>query len=259
MTSDEQVPIRIRIEKDEPIEIAVLCKALLSLNNSIEEFISIQTGVSKVKTTLQSVEKGSDIFNLYIHAVSGVLAISEFLPTVNAYFDFFNNIKNINKKSIDDIREDRFLTTTAMQNLENIIDLAGTSGAKLEITGSTFNNCIFINANNKEIFKKGIETARKIRDEECKEQVKKVFEKMSITLYQTTNTDKKVKFKAYCYELSDKAIPILIDDDMLKLEILDNPYSYRFVCDLEIHKDAKGKISLYRAFNYIDKFEIIKD
>ena len=255
----ENIQIKFRIEKDNPLDITTLATALLSFNNSIDEFVATQTGVSGARATLQSVEKGSDIFNMVIFAASGALAIGELLPTINAYFEFFGNIKNIGKKSVDDIVCDQFLTPTSLQNLENVVKLADKDRVSVEITSPVFNHCIFINQDNKEAYKQGIATARQIKDFENKEAVKKVFEKMSITLYQTTNTDKKVKFKAYCYELSDKAIPILIDDETLKTEILENPYSYRFVCDIEIHKDEKGKISLYRAFNYVDKFEIIKD
>ncbi|CAD7288260.1 hypothetical protein [Campylobacter suis] len=259
MTSDDKISIKLRIEKDSPLELTALANALLSLNNSIDEFVSKQTGITGTKTTLQSVEKGSDVFNMVVFGVGGALAIGEFLPTINAYFEFFSNIKNIGKRSVDEIKQDPFLTPNMLLHLENIINLTDKEKVSLELTSPVFNNCIFINQDNKESYKQGLNTARQIRDDQNKEQVKKVFDKMSITLYQTTNTDKNVKFKAFCYELSDKAIPILIDDEILKTEILENPYNYRFICDIEIHKDAKGKIGLYRAFNYIDKFELTKD
>lgn len=252
----EKIPVKLTINKDEPLELTALSRALLSLNDAINEYAAISCGTDGVKTTLQSVEKGSDIFYL---VVTGAIMFDQLLPTINAYFDFFNNVKNIGKRSVDDIKEDKFLTRTSLDNIENIINLAGQSGVSVTINYNDYKDCMIINQENKDAYKQGIATARQIKAFENKEAVKKVFEKMSITLYQTTNTDKKVKFRAYCYELSDRAIPILIDDEKLKAEILENPYSYRFVCDLEIHKDEKGKISLYRAFNYIDKFEIVKE
>lgn len=252
----EQIPIKVTIERDQPLDIATFSKALLSLNNAVDEYVSLSSGTSGIKATLNGVEKGSDI--IYI-LITGAVMFNMLLPTINGYFEFFNNIKNIGKKSVDEIKDDKFLTPTAINDMENIVNLANQSGVSVTINYNNFNDCIVINQENKEAYRQGIATVRQIRDFDNKEAVKKVFEKMSITLYQTTNTDKKVKFKAYCYELSNKAIPILIDDEALKAEILENPYSYRFVCDIEIHKDEKGKISLYRAFNYIDKFEIIKD
>ena len=95
----ENIQIKFRIEKDNPLDITTLATALLSFNNSIDEFVATQTGVSGARATLQSVEKGSDIFNMVIFAASGALAIGEFLPTINAYFEFFGNIKNMGKKA----------------------------------------------------------------------------------------------------------------------------------------------------------------
>lgn len=252
----EKIPIRLKIDKDSPLDLTELSRALLSLNNSIDEYVATSCGTSGAKTTLESVEKGSDIFNM---AVVAAVMFGEALPMINAYFEFFSNIKNIGKRSVDEIKGDKFLTETSLDDIENIVNLASQSGVSLAINYNNYKDCVIINQENKNAYKQGIATVRQIKDFENKEVVKKTFNKMSITLYQTTNTDKKVKFRAYCYELSDRAIPILIDDENLKTEILENPYNYRFVCDIEIYKDANGKISLYRAFNYVDKFEIIKD
>ncbi|MGG7074366.1 hypothetical protein U5B43_08965 [Campylobacter sp. 9BO] len=252
----EKVAIKLTIQRDEPLDIAIFSKALLSLNNAIDEYVTLSSGTNGIKTTLQGVEKGSDIIYLMI---TGALMFDKLLPNINEYFTFFSNIKNICKCSVDDIRNDKFLTPSALNDIENVVNLANQSGVSVTINYNNYKDCLIINQENKESYKQGLNTARQIKGDIEQEQVKKVYQKMSITLYQTTNTDKKVKFKAFCYELSHNAIPILIDDEALKAEILESPYTYRFVCDIEIHKDAKGKISLYRAFNYIDKFEIIKD
>lgn len=87
----ENVNIRFTIQKDNPIDIKTLSNALLALNNSIDEYIYITQGTSGIKTTLKSVEKGSDVFNL---VVCGTLMFGELLSNINAYFEFFNNIKN---------------------------------------------------------------------------------------------------------------------------------------------------------------------
>lgn len=36
-------------------------------------------------------------------------------------------------------------------------------------------------------------------------------------------------------------------------EMLENPYNYRFLVDLEVYKDERGKITTYRAYHYKDK------
>lgn len=86
---------------------------------------------------------------------------------------------------------------------------------------------------------------------------KTLYENMLIEFYQTTNSQKPLKHKAFCYNLSKNAKDIFIDDERLKQEMLDNPYQYKFLVDLEVYKDAQDKITTYRAFHYKDK--MIKD
>lgn len=47
--------------------------------------------------------------------------------------------------------------------------------------------------------------------------------------------------------------PAFIDDDRLKQEMLENPYHYEFLVDLEVYKDENDRIKTYRAYNYKEK------
>lgn len=88
-----------------------------------------------------------------------------------------------------------------------------------------------------------------------KSEAKTIYPHMMIEFYQTTNTQKDIKHKAYCYDLSPTAKGIIISDETLKAQMLENPYNYRFLVDLEVYKDESGQILNYRAFNYHDKIE----
>lgn len=240
----ENIQIKFRIEKDNPLDITTLATALLSFNNSIDEFVATQTGVSGARTTLQSVEKGSDIFNMVIFAASGVLAIGEFLPTINAYFEFFGNIKNMGKKSVDDIIQDPLLTPTSLQNLENVVKLADKDRVSVEITSPVFNHCIFINQDNKEAYKQGIATARQIKDFENKEQ--KYFENVLIRMKEVKDSDRIVKDKAVCDDiLPGRAVSAEIVDKEAKELINKNPFDNYYLVDLTVHK-MSGAVKLYR-------------
>ena len=56
----EEMPIKVTIERDQPLDIATFSKALLSLNNAVDEYVSLSSGTSGIKATLNGVEK----FNL---------------------------------------------------------------------------------------------------------------------------------------------------------------------------------------------------
>lgn len=87
---------------------------------------------------------------------------------------------------------------------------------------------------------------------EDKAEVKTIYKNMMIEFWLTANTQEK-QTKAFCYEISAQPIATSITDENLKKIVLDNPYTYRFLVDLEVYKNAEGKILNYRAFNYKDK------
>lgn len=87
-------------------------------------------------------------------------------------------------------------------------------------------------------------------------EVKMIYKNMMIEFWRTANTQEK-QTKAFCYEISAQPIATLIADENLKKIVLENPYTYRFLVDLEVYKNAEGKILNYCAFNY--KVKIIKN
>lgn len=252
MTSEE---LKLIIQKDEPLELDALAKALMSLNSALNEYTCTQTGYDGIKISLERVEKGSNVFVLAVGATAAFLEFEKPLNIINGFFELVKNIKDIGKKSINDIKEDKALTPSFTNDLENIINLAEQKGTSVTINYNHYKDCLIINQENKDDYKEGIRNIKRIKQDQNEKSVKLIYEKMNVSFYQTTNTAKKVNFKAFCYELSPKAIPTLVDDAALKAEILADPYGFSFICDLEVYKNIEGKITSYRAFNFIDKLE----
>ena len=237
----EKINIKFTIQKDEPIDIKALADALLALNNSIDEYIYLTQGASGIKTTLKSVEKGSDIFNLL---VCGSLMFNELLPSINAYFEFFNNIKNISKKSVDEIKNDKLLTKNTLENIEKIVNLAEQKDLNLSLVYNDYKDCVIINQENKEFFKQGIDTAKKIKNYEDKEL--RHFENVLIKMKEVKESERIVRDKAICDDIvQGKAISAEIVDKEAKELINKNPFDNYYLVDLSVHK-IDGFIKLYR-------------
>lgn len=237
----ENVNIRFTIQKDNPIDIKTLSNALLALNNSIDEYIYITQGTSGIKTTLKSVEKGSDVFNL---VVCGALMFGELLPNINAYFEFFNNIKNIGKKSVEEIKKDKTLTKSNLDNLESILALAEQKDLNLSITYNDYKDCVIVNQENKDAYKQGIATAKQIKNYEDKEQ--KHFQNVLIRMKEVKDSERIVKDKAICDDIvPNKAISMEIVDKEAKELINKNPFDNYYLVDLSVHK-IDGLVKLYR-------------
>lgn len=241
MNSIENVDIKLIIQKDEPIELKALSSAFLALESSIDEYAYITQGASEIKTTLKSVEKGSDVFSLVI---SGALMFGELLACVNTYFEFFSNIKNIDKKSIEDIKNDPLLTKTSLDNIEKIINLAEQKGTSITLNYNEFKDCLIINQENKNLYKQGIATARQIRNYEDKEQ--RHFQNVLIRMKEVKDSERIVKDKAICDDIViNKAISTEIVDKEAKELINKNPFDNYYLVDLSVHK-IDGVVKLYR-------------
>lgn len=251
----QELIITLKIERQSPLNLQILSNAVLSLNASLGKFIEQDKGISKFELQLKGVEKGSDIFHFFVNIYS-VLPFNEYLNAINAYFELWKNLKSIKQQNIEAIQNERYINKTMAKDMLNIINLHSI-GANANITNNFNNNQITINHNNFKLYCENLDFLAKIKGFNEKIEIKTLYENMIIEFYQTTNTQKALKHKAFCFNLSREAKDIFIDDEVLKKEMLDNPYKYKFLVDLEVYQGSEGKITTYRAFNYKDK--IIKE
>lgn len=243
--------INFSIHKTKSLDIKKLFLCLNAFNQAMNEYIYKTTG-ENIKLELQSVEKGSDIFNLIIIGGGLFLASGGVIKAVNQWLDFIIKIKDIKSKdTIESIKNNPIYSKTFIQNLGYINKfIIDENIEKISIKNNK--NIIFITDKDASIFIENLIIINNIKGYST-EPAQRIYENMMLEFYQTTNTDKDIKHKAFCYEISDKPIPTLITDETLKQIVLDNPYNYRFLVDLEVYKNTDDKILNYRAFNYKDK------
>lgn len=248
--ADKMEIVSFKVEKNKSIPIKELLIAIEAFNQATSEFIQYKSG-EKVELQLQSVQKGSDVFNLVLVGAGLFLASGEIIKVINDFFTLFKNLKIIDQKSAKDIKDDRLYSKNFVENLECIADFTNNENIHhIEIHNNK--NYIILNKEFAKELKDNLALIKKIKDYDRKE-VKEIHTQRLIEFYQTTNTEKEVRHKAFCYEISDKAIATFITDTKLREEKLNNPYNYRFLVDLEVYRDTQGKILNYRVFHYQDK------
>lgn len=247
----QEIIITLKIQKQQALRLETLSNAILSLHHSLSSFVEMDKGLGGVELQLKSVEKGSDVFNFLVH-IGSLLPPNECISAINAYFELWHNLKTIKQQSIEQISQEKYIDKAMAKDLANIISLLNI-GADAQITNNFNNAHITINQNTFNIYSDNLECIAKIKGFDEKIEAKTIFENMLIEFYQTTNTQKPKAHKAYCYNLSKSAKNIFIDDDQLKQEMLENPYHYEFLVDLEVYKDENDRIKTYRAYNYKEK------
>lgn len=245
---EKEIVLTLKLEKTQPIELFKLTKAIDSLNQSLNNVCQQQTG-AKITLELKNVQSGSDVFNFLVAIPAVLVTYSEFVAVINNYFTLFKNIASIKKQTLEQIQEHPYYTKDLVRDLKNITTLS--ENANVNITNSFNDIAIYIPCGDTE-YMRGLDSISKIKGYDSKEPIKKIYENMMIEFYQTTNTQKDVKHKVYCYDISNEPIPTIISDENLKREMLDNPYNYRFLVDIEVYKQD-NIIKNYRAFNYRDK------
>lgn len=233
------------------IRVSDLAKTLKSLEKNIQK----QTG-NMSAMCISEVRKGSMIFDL-IQLANDVLPFLEF---INALPEFITNLKKCkttllssDKNQKKDLKVDHVET---VQNMSNIVLNGGkNSSLTLQINGNIYNNCtINIDANEARDLKKETEkflesqknTTLQINNND------KIMKNVLIYFTQT-NTQSDKADKAICEKISKKPIRIFIADKELKKKILENPYAYNFVVNLEVQY-KEDKPILYVIQDCLDKF-----
>lgn len=242
--------ISFKVEKNQSIDIRALLLVLNAFSQATSQYIKHQSG-EYVRLELQSVEKGSDIFNLVLVGGGLFLASGEIVKVINDYLNLFLSLKHIKEASVQSIKDDTLLSREFVENLDCVATFINNKDIS-QVTISREQKSIILNKENTKSIKESLEIIKDIKGYKSPP-IQRIYENMIIEFYQTTNTQKDIKDKAFCYEITDKPIPTLITDENLKKIVLDNPYSYRFLVDLEVYKNANGKILNFRAFNFRDK------
>lgn len=240
---NENLNLNIKIEKAQPLDIVKLSQAFISLNDLVKEYVKQDIGADDTIIRLENVKEGSDIFELVVIGAS-LFPVADYINSINAFFDFFKNLKSINAKSVDEIKSNEFLSKANTKRIKDVLNIAQKdTNTSFSIS---FNNCSFsITADNVGSYTDGVKTIEKIKDFD--NDVKSFYENVLIRMQMVKDSPKVVKDKAYCDEiLKGYAVSCEVTDPEAKKEILNDPFNNYFLVDLHTHT-IDGKIRLYRV------------
>ncbi|MDR1461457.1 MAG: hypothetical protein LBI78_07420 [Campylobacteraceae bacterium] len=240
----EENEIKLTITRDNNISIKDLSLALTSFDSLLKDYLTKNSGSADVQLNLKGVEKGSDIFFMEVVVAASLIPIGSYIDSVNGLFEFIRNLKDIFKKPVEEIKEDKFLTKTNVEKINNIIEVVeNNQGASFQFN----TNCQVININPTNIkqFKEAITLIGKIKEYDKEEKI--FYENVLIQMQTVKDSKKVVKDAAYCYEIvPHQAIPTEISDVEAKREILNDPFNNYFLVDLYVNR-MDGKVKLYRV------------
>lgn len=250
----EKVDFEIRLVHKEPIDLIEMANSLISLQNIVTSHLGKEHGYKDSKILLKGVKEGSDIYQLALDFGMGVLP---FLDGVNTVVETLGHIKsylNIEKKTIEEIRNDRHYNSINCENIKTLFApiLNNDDNSKIEIKVDGNVNAPIIVINNGQA-KKITDNANYIKniingvqDTQSIEE-KKLFEKVLIKMYSMKDTSKKVQDSSYCDEIiKGKSVATIIENIEDKKEILANAFNSLFLVDIEVVR-ADDQIKLYRV------------
>ena len=209
--------------------------------------------IKDVEVKISEVRKGSFEFDFVLMSFAPLLP---FMSDVNTTVDFIKRVSEL--KSFFLNQNSDIKPTLEEAKLMNSIN----------IPIQTFNNygTVIINDTqkvDKVEFNKEDSTlittnsSKYIKELKQKEDEEKqnIFKDRLIRFVQTRTDNKDYGNKSICEDISSKEIKTIFENDDIKNEILDNPYHYGFLVDLEvqyINNDAK----IYRIMKLNDKINL---
>jgi len=238
-----------KIDSDEPIELNQLILSLKSLGDEYGKF----SKVKDVEVKISEVRKGSFEFDFILTAFTSVLP---FMSDANTTVDFIKRISEL--KSF-------FLNQSS--NVQPTLEEAKLMNS-INVPIQTFNNygTVIINDTqkidkvefNKEESKLITSNSSKyLKDLKQKEDEEKqnIFKDRLIRFVQTRTDNKDYGNKSICVDITSKEIKTIFLNDSIKNEILDSPYHYGFLVDLEVQY-INDDVKLYRIMKLNDKIDL---
>ena len=249
----ENVNFEIRLVHSEPVDLIEMANSLISLQNIVSSHIGKEYGLKDSKILLNGVKEGSDIYQLALFFGMNVLPFADGINTISETIKHIKSYLNIDKKTIEEIRDNRHYNNVNCDNIKNFIApvVNNDDNSKIEIKIEGDVNApivVFNHSDAKKIFENA-DYVKKIvsNTESIKEEENRFFEKVLIKMYQMKDTDKRIQDSSYCDSIvKGKAIPTIIENIEDKKDILVNAFNSLFLVDIEVVK-ADDQIKLYRV------------
>jgi hypothetical protein len=261
---DNDVRLVITIENKKPIELLDLTKALVSLANQFNNYVS-KNGDSKeareAKLYVKEIRSGSVILELMELANIGVLPFVENMNTILDFAGYIRKAYNARLGKADEPSPE--LTHNDLRDLSQIVNpVANDSGSQINISTTVNGNVelhLHIDSNEanavQNIFQKELKALR------APEESDDTRSKVLLKWYQARNDMKSdTGNKGIIEDISSKPLNIIFHDDGLKDAMLhrDNPFTTVFVVDVKL-QHVSGKLAAYKITKLHETFYIPDD
>lgn len=243
----DSVKIEVCLKHERPVDIITMANSLIALNNMAIEHIGKESGAREAKLMLEGVREGSDIYSIAIDFGAGVLPIVDGIIQVIGFFDFLKSFKDIEKKSIAEIKENKHYNSINTKRMRDFIAPVHEQNTNINITinGDVSIDGFTLNSNEILSLMKNIDTVDEVRGEKQKEQT--IYEKVLIKMHKFTDTKKQVQDSSYCDEIvNGKAIPTKFINNEDKEDVRKDTFNNFFLVDIEVKK-FDGQVKLYEV------------
>lgn len=235
-----------KIDTEEAIKIKDVIKSLKSFSEEYSKF-SKQTDID---IKLYEVRKGSFEFDLILTSLHPILPMMSDINTTTEFIKKIIDLKNYflnnteNNSNLPSIEEAKFIS-----DISKPISIVNNG----TINVYENNDNISVNITKDENIKIQENTTKYI--EKIKDEKKNYFKDKLIYFVQTRNDNKDYGNKSICKDISDKELKTIFDNERIKEDILDNPYHYAYLVDLEVQY-VGDEPKLYKIVKLNDKIEI---
>lgn len=241
--------LTFKIDSDEPIELNQLIHSLKSIGEEYSKFSKIKD----VEIKISEVRKGSYEFDFVLMSLAPLLPLMsdmnttiDFIKRITDLKSFFLNQKNDLEPSLNEANMMKYVNIPIQTFVNN--------GTVIINDTNQINKVEFTKEESKVITENSINYIRQLKSKEDEEK-QNIFKDRLIKFVQTRTDNKDYGNKSICEGISDKEIKTIFINDEIKNEILDNPYHFGFLVDIEVQY-INDEAKVYRVVKLNDKIEL---
>lgn len=241
--------LTFKIDSDEPIELNHLIHSLKSIGTEYGKSSKIKS----VEVKISEVRKGSYEFDFVLMAVTPLLPL---MSDVNTTIDFIKRMSDLKSFFLNEKKdlEPTLNEATLMKDMNIPIQTFVNNGTVI-INDTNHRNKVEFNKEEAGIItNNSTKYIKKLKSKENEEK-QNIFRDRLIKFVQTRTDNRDYGNKSICEDISDKEIKTIFLNDSIKNEILDNPYHFGFLVDLEVQY-INSEVKIYRVIKLNDKIEL---
>lgn len=241
-----------KIGSEDPIELNQLISSLKSVGNEYGKFSKIKD----VEVKVSEVRKGSFEFDFVLTTVGALLPL---MSNTNTTVDFINRISFLKSFFLNENNNQSTLIKPTLEEaklLNNVnvpIQTFNNYGTVIINDSNKVDEVSFNKEESKVISNNSSKYIKQLKNKDDEQQ--NIHEDRLIRFVQTRTDNRNYGNKSICEDISNKEIKTIFLNDKIKDEILDSPYQYAFLVDLEVQY-INEDIKVYRVMKLNDKIEL---